>query len=534
MDKCKVHEYSLFMSVSRPHAIVVGAGVGGLTAAIELSLAGHAVTVFDAAAHPGGKIRALEVAGHAIDAGPTVLTMRWVFDELFARARRSLADYVALEPLDVLARHAWPDGSRLDLFADRDRSADAVADFAGARERDAFLAFTDDARRIYETVEGPFLRSHRPTFGSMLEATRTVGVLALARIDAHRSMWRALSSRFRDPRLVQLFARYATYCGSSPFEASGTFNLVAHVESLGVHRVRGGMVRLAEALAALARELGVELVLGTAVERVVLGRGAVSGVSLRGGGLVSAQAVIVNGDVSALGKGLLGSDAEHAVRPTPRGERSLSAITWATVARTNGLPLAHHNVLFSADYPAEFAALAEGRVPEAPTVYVCAADREGDGSAPDEERLFLIVNAPATGDEPGRWSPTERLRCETSVWKAMTSCGLAVTPRASVVTTPADFARMFPATGGALYGPRAKGALSPFSREGASTTIPGVYLAGGSVHPGPGVPMAALSGRLAAEKAGRYLASIAPSLRAATSGSTSTERATTAPLRSSS
>lgn len=532
MDNFKDHAYGLIMSLNEP-VIVIGAGAGGLSAAIELAIAGCSVTVLDRADRVGGKIRSIDVLGRSIDAGPTVLTMRWVFDALFARAGRTLDDYVALEPLDVLARHAWPDGSRLDLFADRDRTAAAIGELAGPVERASYLAFAEDARRIHDTVEGPFLRGDRPTLGSIVAATRSIGIGALARIDAHRTMWSALSARFRDPRLIQLFARYATYVGSSPFEASGTFNLVAHVESLGVHRARGGMSALAEGLATLARELGVEIVLGAHVDRVVIGRAGAEGVALAGGGVLPARAVVVAADVSAVGDGLFGSDAARAATPTPRRERSFSAVTCAAVARVRGFPLAHHNVLFSSDYPAELAALRRGELPAVPTVYACAPDR-GDGAAEGEaERLFLITNAPATGDEPARWDESERVRCENSIWKAMQGCGLEVTPDATVTTTPLDFARRFPATGGALYGPRAKGPLSPFSRAGAATKIAGVYLAGGSVHPGPGVPMAVLSGARAAEATLRHLASTARSRPAATSGSTSTERATTVPLRSS-
>ncbi len=503
---------------------MVGAGVGGLACAIELAGAGWEVTLLERG-RAGGKVRTVDAGGLAVDAGPTVLTMKWVFEELFARAGASLADYVTLERADVLARHAWSDGSRLDLFSDLERSADAIGRLSGPAEAKRYREFSAYAARIYETVEQPFLRSQRPTLGDMLRQAGKLGLGAFAKIDAHRSMARALEGHFQDARLRQLFGRYATYCGSSPFAAPATYNLIAHVEALGVHRVVGGMVALADGLRRLAIERGVILREGAEVASVLVRGGRAHGVELRSGEQLHADAVISNADVSALGEALLGEGAARAVKATARQDRSLSAVTWALAARPSGarFPLLHHNVFFSDDYPAEFAALAAGRVPAAPTVYLCAQDR---GDRPEAratgewERMLLIVNAPATGDDPAAWTHEERDRCEKNAFTIMEKCGLQLEVGASVLTTPAEFHRAFPGTGGALYGPNAHSPMSSLSRQGARTKVAGLYIAGGSVHPGPGVPMAALSGRLAAESVRTDLASTARSRPAATSGST--------------
>lgn len=506
---------------------MVGAGIGGLSAAVDLAAHGFEVTVVERAPHAGGKLRAEVVGGRAIDAGPTVLTMRWVFEEMFAEAGRSLDDYAKLERAHVLARHVWPDGSRLDLFADRRRSAEAIAALSGDAEAQRFRTFMDHAERTYRTVEGPFLRSPRPSFVDLVRHAGVVGPLSLARIDAHRTMWRALASTLRDPRLVQLFGRYATYVGSSPFEAPATLNLVAHVEADGVYRVAGGMVALAAAVERLARELGVAFRMATAVEEIEVRSGRVTAVRTEGGEVYPADAVVSNGDVSALGERLLGAGVAAAAKSTPRADRSLSALTWALVARPKGVALSHHNVFFSEDYAAEFDSMLgeRRRVPDDPTVYVCAQDRGDEASAagdPGDERMLVIVNAPATGDEPERWSNVERKRCEEVTWGRLERSGLSLAVSAGVATTPVELARAFPATGGALYGPRAKGALSSLSRAGSRCKIAGLYLTGGSVHPGPGVPMATLSGRLAAAAVRQDLASTAPSRMAVTAGTTST------------
>jgi len=511
--------------INSPSVSVVGSGVGALAAAARLASAGMTVTVLERSAEAGGKMRAACVGDRAIDTGPTVLTMRWVFEELFAATGANLSDHVTLEPVEILARHGWPDGAQLDLFADLERSADAIGRVFGTSEATAYRAFMADAARIYTTVETPFLRSQVPTTTTMLCQLGSLGLGALTRIDAFRSMWKSLAKRFSDPRLVQLFARYATYIGSSPFAAPATMNLVAHVEAAGVHRVHGGMAALANALVSLARRGGATFHFNAEVTRIVVERNRTAGVELADGSFIRSGSVLFNGDVSAVGS-LLGD--RRAPTSTPPSKRSLSALTYAMVARPSGFPLVHHNVFFSNDYPAELAALfREKRVPEAPTVYVCAQDRgDDDGVKVDEERLLLVVNAPATGDQPSLWSEKERQRCARTTSSIMERCGLYLTAVAEQATTPVEFAQAFPATGGALYGPAAQGPSSALSRMGARTKIPGLYLAGGSVHPGPGVPMAALSGMRAAEailddtRAHRVPALIDRSPRAAISGTT--------------
>jgi 1-hydroxycarotenoid 3,4-desaturase len=312
-------------------------------------------------------------------------------------------------------------------------------------------------------------------------------------------MWTALCDRFASPRLRQLFGRYATYCGSSPFQAPATLNLVAHVEAEGVYRALGGMRSVASALEALARSKGVTFRYGREVDRVVVERGRVTAVGTRQEQF-PADVVVFNGDVSAIG-GLLSDGGARAPSPTPARARSLSAVTWLLRARTSGAALGHHNVFFSDDYRAEFDELDRSRrMPAQPTVYVCAQDRGDGAEGPAIERLLVLSNAPATGDEPARWDDRERARCTTSTFGWLERLGLTVDPMESVQTTPVEFHARFPATGGALYGARSDSPLSALSRQGAKSNIDGLYFAGGSVHPGPGVPMATLSGRLAASQ----------------------------------
>lgn len=511
-----------------PRVVIVGAGIGGLAAALILSARGLDVTVLERMPAPGGKLRETAVGDVRIDAGPTVFTMPDVLRDIFAMAGESLDAHLTLHPADTLARHAWSDTGRLDLFADIDRSADAIGRFAGPADARGFLAFCARARRIHDTLDRPFMRQPGPGMARLL---RDAGPAALMGISPFTTLWQALGEHFRDPRLRQLFGRYATYCGSSPFTAPATLMLVAHVERAGVWLVHGGMHRIAAVTASLATRHGATIRTGIEVAEILVTGGRCRGVRLAGGERIEADAVLCNADVAALATGLLGRDAARAVPASPPARRSFSALTWALQAETGGFPLLRHSVFFSSDYPAEFADLAAGRPPRSPTVYVCAQDRDDRGAlapGPGPERLLLIVNAPANGDTTP-FGDAETRECETRTFAQLARCGLTIThrPDRSVPTTPTQFAQMFPATGGGLYGQASQGWRASFRRPGVRSRLPGLFLAGGSTHPGPGLSMAALSGRMAAEAILQDLASTSRSRATAIAGGMSTRSATT-------
>ncbi|MDG2459880.1 MAG: phytoene desaturase family protein [Luminiphilus sp.] len=483
------------------HAIVIGAGAGGLAAGIDLARSGFRVTMLERAATPGGKMHMREVDDRAVDGGPTVLTMRSIFEQLFSDAGARLSDRLTLTQSPVIARHAWSHGGTLDLYPDLTRSRQCIEAFAGSEDAAGFERFYSQSARIHRALAETFMAAPKPNpmtlVGRVLRQHHPSSLIAAR---PSPNLWQALGQFFSDERLRQLFARYATYVGSSPLSAPATLMLIAHVELEGVWLVEGGMHRLAKALATLGQELGIDLHLNTHVNEVLVKKGRAAGVRLEDGTVLPADVVVFNGDTDALATGQLGSEVMRAVKPRPRQKRALSALTWCIKGNSSGFELDHHNVFFESNYPSEFSTIfSEREVPTKPTVYLCAQDRGPNGSLNGSERLLMLVNAPADGDT-NTWSEDKVARTRDNALAVLERCGLNLIFRDSncVSTTPTDWHGRFPGSGGSLYGGASHGIWSSFTRPGARSRLKGLYLSGGSVHPGPGVPMAALSGRLAA------------------------------------
>ena len=478
--------------------IVIGAGMGGLATAIRLAAQGCKVTLLETAATPGGKMRSLPSTAGPVDAGPTVLTLRQVFDDLFAVAGERLEDHLTLLPQARLARHWWDDGSSLDLTGDTELDARAIAAFAGPQDANAFRRFDKLARGLHRAFDAPVMQAPRPQLGAILRATIACPEIWSALLPG-LSLAGLLRRRFHDPRLVQLFARYATYVGGRPTHAPAVLALIWRAEAEGVWAVEGGMHRLALALADLAQRLGVDLRLATAAGRIVHQAGRVTGVQLQDGTTLPCAACVFAGDPAALAAGHLGDGLAAAVPARATNPRSLSAWVWSFAARTEG-PLAsdliHHNVFFSTDPQAEFGPIGKGAMPEAPTLYICAEDRSAGQVPTGPERFEIIVNAP-----PGHPDhPEDFARCHARTFHRLRQMGLTFTPEPGpeALTTPAMLDRMFPGSAGSIYGRSPEGTFAAFARPQARTAMAGLYLAGGGAHPGAGVPMAALSGKHAA------------------------------------
>ncbi len=506
--------------------VIIGAGMGGLGAAIDLAGKGVPVTLVEKASTPGGKMRTIDVAGQAIDAGPTVMTLRSAFDDLFEEAGSSFEDHVGLITAERLARHAWDGTDTFDLYADPNESVEEVHRFFGSKQALLFRRFLKDGAKLYDALTANFLLQEQT--GPVGLTTRMLmnnpgGALTLRPFS---TLWSALGDYFPDKRLRQLFGRYATYCGASPWNAPATLMMIAELEQRGVWYVKGGMSKLAQGMARFAEQLGAEIRYNSPVDEIIVEGGRARGVRLEGGEVIRGRAVLSNGDPDALRTGLLGEEAQSAL-PKVKMDRSLSALVWTATGMSSGFEPDRHNVIFSPNYADEFACLfKDRRIPDDPTIYICAQDRGAGSERDGPERFLILINAPADGDTHSYTAE------ETDPWLDLTlnrmrACGLSLDIEAVTTTGPDGFAKLCPGSGGAIYGRALHGWQSAFQRPGARSKIPGLYLAGGGTHPGPGVPTSMLSGRTAARSILADLASMPRYHRAGIAGSTPTPSATT-------
>jgi phytoene desaturase len=479
--------------------IVVGAGVGGLSAAIHLAAAGRRVLLLEQNPFPGGKLAQQFRDGYRWDCGPSVITMRHVLEQLFATAGRRMDDYLTLQPVTPYTRYFYPDGTQLDLSGDLPRVLPQLRRLS-EQDVEGYLRFLAYTARLYRVVAPSFIYGEPPSWGSLFR--QPLGNIRY--LDGWRTMSRAIQSFRVSPYLHQLLCRFATYVGSDPYRAPATLNVIAHVElNEGVWYPEGGVYRIVEALTRLAEELGVRIECSRAVERLEIANEKVQGVVCADGTLERARAVIANVDVTSIYSAWLSDHSATArayVRKLQSYEPSCSGFIMLLGIRGCHPQLAHHNIFFSSDYRREFHEIfVEGVPPTEPTIYVAITSRSTPQDAPSGgENWFVLVNAPPLGSS-WDWKSMAESYAER-VLERLAAYGVDVRAHVAVrqVMTPYDIARATGAWRGALYGAASNSPWAAFRRpHNRVSAVRGVYLAGGSVHPGGGVPLALLSGRLA-------------------------------------
>jgi phytoene desaturase len=496
--------------------VVIGSGMGGLAAAARLSAQGHRVLVVERAGTYGGKLARLERDGFVFDTGPSLLTLPAVYRDLFLKTavRRqgaALEDNVDLVSVDPAFHYRFPDGVEVDL-PDRSRSGTAAAlDAAlGTGAGTQWTAMIDHAAAVWQVTRTPFLE--RPLHGPVDLLRQSLRVRDLRTVAPLTSLRRSGRRYLTDPRLRMMLDRYATYSGSDPRRAPAALVVVPYIEqTFGAWHIGGGLAELARATYDRCVERGVGFRFGVGASQVLLEGSRAAGVMLADGERLGADVVVANADATQLYRDLLPPDAAAPALARLRGATpSSSAFTLMLALRGRTPGLRHHTVLFPADYDAEFDALF-GRTPAPaadPAVYVCAPD--DPRMRPDEahEALFVLVNAPrhVSGGTEGRadgidWTvPGLASSYADRILDVMAARGLDVRGRLlwRQVRTPADLEAATGSPGGSIYGTSSNGARAAFLRPANESVVPGLFLVGGSAHPGGGLPLVGLSAEIVA------------------------------------
>ncbi len=482
---------------------VIGGGIAGLTAAALLARHGNRVTLFEKNASVGGKMALLERDGFSWDMGPSLLTMPHVLRELWETCGRRIEEDLDLVRLESTCRYRWTDGTAIDEDATFWRRPDVAA-------------FLNYARGLWRVSEQPFLRHDIADPRGWMHPQTLKAFLAFFSVAAPATLADKVHRAFRDPHIRQIFLRFATYNGSSPYKTPAAFNIIPFVQAeFGGWYVRGGMHRIAENLAALAQRLGVEIRTATPVA-CVNPRGRRNGtdgwkIVTDAGEEAVFDAVVCNQDVLSAHEQLLPERLRQRFRRTHLSRLPLSTSGFAMFLGLEGTTpqLDHHNIFFSDDYPREFHELFKQKKPAAdPTIYIALNSRTDPSRAPVGcENWFVLVNAPAAVPDVD-WAEFAPGYCDAICGILEKRFGLgAIQSRIRVrkFLTPADFERRHLALGGALYGFASHGLLTAFRRPPiAPRGLHNFVFAGGTTHPGGGVPLAVLSGCIAAAKLGSH------------------------------
>jgi phytoene desaturase len=481
--------------------VVIGAGMGGMATAVRLAAKGHTVEVFEKNVRVGGKLNLLEKDGYRWDTGPSLITMPFVYRDLFNSAGRNFDDYVKLVPVEPVCRYFYPDQTIFD-------ASDSVAAMTSAIEQlnpldvRAYFRFMAYSRKLYDLTAAVFLFKGFNRWRDLLNLRWR----NMFQIDPFRTVHQAVAANFRDPHLVQLFDRYATYNGSSPYLAPATLNIIPYVElGMGGWYVEGGLYALAGAYHKLAEELGVKF-RQAEVSQILIEHKQAGGVRLSDGAEVRADVVVANTDATYTYQKLLPS-TEHRYkwgRGLTELEPSCSGFVLFLGINQQYPQLAHHNILFSKDYKREFEDIFKRKIPaEDATVYICWTGKTDPTHAPTgHSNLFVLVNAPylsAAFD----WSKPENVRWYRDlIIKTIEDFGLenlSGAIQSEEIMTPLDLAKKYNAEKGAIYGLSSNNRFSAFLRPRNRTKYRNLYLVGGSTHPGGGVPLVTLSAKIVAD-----------------------------------
>ncbi len=481
---------------------VIGGGLGGLAAAIHLQSKGFQADLYEKNSSLGGKAGQISSEGFRFDTGPSLLTMPFVLKELFDAAGESLEEFIRLKKLDVLCKYFYPDSTIINAFADTDKLASAIEKSTtdSAKQVKEYLNY---CKRIYDLSAELFLFksfTDPKTFFSF-KALRTL--FNIKQLDTNRTMHDANSRFFNDVKTIQLFDRYATYNGSNPYEAPATLNIIQHVEyNLGGYICTDGIFAIPSALEKLALKKGVGIYKNTNVEKIIHKQNNITGIEVNGETL-SYKYVVSNSDVLNTYKYLLKDEKTKSAKKYTKLEKSTSALVfyWGVEGLNDQLEI--HNILFSENYKNEFEQLFnDQKIPDDPTIYIYISSKFNAADAPDNcENWFVMINTPYS--EKQNWDDEVDKMREVILKKInkILHIDLKKNIRSENILTPKMIEQKTSSIGGSIYGISSNNKMSAFLRQqNRSKDYKGLYFCGGSAHPGGGIPLVLLSGKLAAEE----------------------------------
>jgi len=486
---------------------IIGAGLGGLAAAVRIAGYGMVVDLYEQHGHAGGKANELHMDGFRFDTGPSLLTMPFVLESLFADAGDDVRNYLTIEPLTQHCKYFYPDGTEITAFADSDDFAREIEsktnDSAASVKR-----YLNYSKGIYDLSADLFLFNDIHELSTYREQGSPKTLLNLWKLDSLRTVHRANTAFFRDPRVIQLFDRYTTYNGSNPYHAPATLNIIPHVEyNMGSFIVREGIYRIPQALGELAERQGVTLHTNRRVERIVHANKRVQGIVLDGE-MISYDCVCSNADVFPTYRDLLGDETSRDAKRYKRLEPSSSALVFFWGVR-GGLSetLGVHNILFSADYKREFMEIFDHKAcPRDPTVYIYISALFNPPDAPaGHENWFVMINAPYDdGQDWEREMQESRKRIVHKI-KSLLHMDIEKHITCERITTPQDIEAQTMSHRGSIYGISSNSRTAAFMRQrNRSKRYHGLYFCGGSAHPGGGIPLVLLSGKICADLVKRF------------------------------
>lgn len=475
---------------------VIGAGIGGIAVAVRLAAKGYKVCVFEKNNYPGGKMAELRHNGYRFDMGPSLFTLPDLVGELFDLAGESMADRLPYKKPDEVCRYFFPDGMEIRAFADAEKFADELMLKAGENRADV-LRYLAGSRKIYELTNPVFISNSLHLPGNYLTGAFLKALLHLNRLKPFSTLHHVNGKYFRHENTIHIFDRFATYNGSDPYKAPATLMVIPHLEhNTGAFFPDRGIYSIASSLEELAVKLGVDFHYNTRAEKIVLKNKKVAGVRFSGGDEFDCDIVVSDADIWFLYRDLLKEN------PFPkkwfRQERSTSALIfyWGMEVRSSHLGL--HNILFASDYREEFNCLFSKKViHDDPTVYVFISSKVVEGDAPEGcENWFVMINTPENcGQDWNSMITAARKGIEEKIFR-MTGIDVKSCRKFEFVLGPAGIEEKTASYRGSLYGNSSNSMLSAFRRHPNLSAIKGLYLVGGSVHPGGGIPLCLSSAKI--------------------------------------